>query len=460
MNPSSIAAETGGVPLQTEASGSLEPVWHRPHEPMTLSGILRFLFLYALEFAINLPGLLALRAWYRKAKAVRSDEPMVACVGENLDEVNGIALTSRIMLRKLREDGKQVFLFGTAFHANPPRTEDPDGRVIMAPGRFSMEQAGYAASEVAMLKLDSFIKFIRRHPVDLIEFQTPGPVSAQCLVVAKIVGIKTLSHYRTDILTYSRLLVKNRLGVWIINTWTILMTRWMGPVVVPSEAYREKVGAMGVPLSRIYKLPRGVDFRNFHPDKAGNGTWSALGLPQGGVKLLYVGRISKEKNLDPLADAFPSLAAEIRGLSLTIVGDGPYRTGLEARFAGRGDVKFTGVAHGESLSGIFAGADILVFPSLTDTFGNSVVEALASGIPCVTSDQGGPREIIVDGESGLVFDHKIKGDLESKILALAGNPEKLRAFKSKARERAMLFTYDRSARAFWDFYRRFHNNQL
>jgi glycosyltransferase involved in cell wall biosynthesis len=427
---------------------------------MAVPGIIRFVILYLYEFAINLPALFSLRAWYRQAKNGHSAEPIVACVGENLDEVNGIALSSRIMLRELRAMGKQVFIFGTAFHAKPPRSEGPDESVIMAPGRFSMEQAGYDASEVAILRLDSFIRFLRKHPVDVIEFQTPGPVSVQCLVAAKFAGIKTLSHYRTDILTYSKLLVKNRFGVWVINTWTILMTRWTGPVVVPSEAYRDKVREMGVPPERIFKLPRGVDFTNFHPDKAANGAWKKLGLPEAGVKLLYVGRVSKEKNLDMLADAFPALAEKVSGITLTIVGDGPYKTGLEARFAGRGDVRFTGVVHGENLAGLFASADILVFPSLTDTFGNSVVEALASGIPCITSNQGGPREIIVDGESGLVFDPAVPGDLESKVLALASDPGKLNAFKARARERAEHFTYDHSAQAFWDFYRRFHNNRL
>jgi glycosyltransferase involved in cell wall biosynthesis len=427
---------------------------------MALPGIARFVVLYALEFLINVPAMYSLRAWYRMAKSVPSPEPMVACVGENLDEINGIALTSRIMLRELRKAGKRVYIFGTAFHEKQPRAEGPEGSVVMAPGRFSMDQAGYPASEVAMLKLDSFIRFLREHPVDIIEFQTPGPVSVQCLVVARFAGIKTLSHYRTDIITYARLLVKNRLGVWIIDTWTTLMTRWMGPVVVPSEAYRTKVRGMGIPDARIYKLPRGVDFKNFHPDKAAGGAWIAAGLPKDGIKLLYVGRVSREKNLDVLADAFPSLAARVPGLSLTIVGAGPYLEGLKARFAGRKDVHFTGVVHGDSLSGIFASADMLVFPSLTDTFGNSVVEALASGVPCITSDEGGPMEIIVDGECGLVFAHKVAGDLETKILSLALDPPRLLAFKSKARERAMLFTYDRSAQAFWDFYTRFHHDQL
>jgi glycosyltransferase involved in cell wall biosynthesis len=203
-----------------------------------------------------------------------------------------------------------------------------------------------------------------------------------------------------------------------------------------------------------------VDFSNFHPDKAANGAWRRLGLPESGLRLLYVGRVSKEKNLDALADMFPSLAAKVPGVTLTVVGDGPYRAGLAARFAGRKDVHFTGVVQGEDLAGVFASADLLVFPSLTDTFGNSVVEALASGVPCVTSNEGGPQEIIVPGECGLVFDPKRPGDLEEKIFSLASDPARLKAFKAKARERALHFTYDRSADAFWEFYRKYYRNQI
>jgi len=347
-----------------------------------------------------------------------------------------------------------------AFHSRSPRSEEADGSVVLAPGRYSMDQAGYPASEVTLIRFSHVIRFLRERSVDMIELQTPGPVSILCLLAAKFSGIRTLSHYRTDIITYSKLLVSSKLAVWSINTVTKLVTHWAGPVIVPSQAYADKVRQIGVRPERIFKLPRGVDFQNFHPDKAANGAWQELGLPKEGIKLLYVGRISKEKNLELLADAFPGLAGRRKDLSLTIVGEGPYRKEMEARLAGVPGVHFTGVVHGEKLAGLFASADIMVFPSLTDTFGNSVVEALASGVPCVTSNEGGPREIIVDGECGLIFDHKRPGDLEEKILSLAGDPARLQAFKVKARERALLFTYDRAAQAFWDFYCRHYRNLL
>jgi len=333
-----------------------------------------------------------------------------------------------------------------------PRTEEEDKSVVLAPGRYSMVQAGYAASEVTLIKMKNVIQFFREKSIDVIELQTPGPVAVSCLLVAKCVGIKTLSHYRTDIITYSKLLVKNQIAVWFINTTTKLVTHWSGPVIVPSLAYAEKVKEMGVATHRIFKLPRGVDFENFHPSKKQFGTWKKFNLPENGIKLLYVGRISKEKNLDLIAEAFPSLLKTHPTLSMTFVGEGPYRQELQARLASVSNVFFTGVIHGEDLASIFASADIMVFPSLTDTFGNSVVEALASGVPCITSNQGGPKEIIIDGQCGFIFDPKFEYDLQSKLLSLIDDPYRLAAFKIKARERALYFTYDRAAQAFWDFY--------
>ena len=117
-------------------------------------GIARFLAWFFLEAAANLPACLALRFRYAKARASRLGEPTVAWVGDNLDEVNGIALSSRILLRELRALGKPVYMFGVAFHSKKPRVEGQDGSVVIAPGRISLEQAGYAESEVALPRLD------------------------------------------------------------------------------------------------------------------------------------------------------------------------------------------------------------------------------------------------------------------------------------------------------------------
>ncbi len=405
------------------------------------------------ELLRQIPALWRARRRYRHVRSNRRAEPWVACVSDNLDEVNGIALASRIQLRELRRLGKPAYLFGVAFHTRPPRCEEPDGAVVLAPGRFSVDQAGYPNSELVVPRLDAFFDFVGAHPVDLVEFETPGPVMMLVLIACKALGIRTLSHYRTDILIYSDTLMQHRYGKWFVQTWTKLATRWAGPVIVPSEAYREKVAALGVAPDRIYKLPRGVDLSAFHPHYRDPSIWSELGIPADGFLLLYVGRVSAEKNLAALAKAFAA-AAEVRNdLRLIVVGEGPLRRELENGLRRGGRVHFTGVLSGEALARAFASADLFVFPSLSDTFGNSVIEALASGLPCLVSDAGGPREIVVPGACGEIFVHADPSALRDGILALAGDADRLARYRVSARARAEEFTNESAATAFWNFYR-------
>ena len=426
---------------------------HRPHFRFGFPGVQLFVLLFFWELLSSLPALLLLRFRHRRAlRAAARTEPLVVCVSDNLDEVNGIALASRIQLRELRRQGRKAFLFGVAFHARAPRAEGPDGSLVLAPGRISIDQAGYMQSELVVVRLRAFIDFLRAHPVDVAEFETPGPVCTLCMFAARIAGIRTLSHYRTDIIVYSEVLVKSPLGRWLAQWWTRTFTRLCGPVVVPSSSYGDKVAAMGVPRDRIHKLPRGVDLEFFRPDLRDTAVWKRFEIPEDGFKLLYVGRVSAEKNLAALCDAFLDALSRRPDLRLVVVGDGPYLETMRARLAACGRAHFTGVLRDGTLARVFASADLFVFPSLADTFGNSVVEALASGIPCLVSDEGGPREIIEPETCGRIFEHRVPHSLRDGILDLASDPARLATWGLAARDRALTFSYDAAATAFWNLY--------
>lgn len=428
------------------------------------AGIMVVLFFW--ELLRCLPDLLMTRLWYRKRQLDRSRirdgesrgidnrPPRIAWVGSNLDEVNGIAISSRKLLQHMRSQGHEVFLYGVAFHTKPPRIEGAGQSIIMAPGRYSVDQAGYASSELALVDLKHFTAFLREQEIDLVEFETPGPVESHCLIACRIAGVKTCSHYRTDIFTYSEMLVNNAFGVWFIQSWTRWFTRLAGDVVVPSQAYLTKVAEMGVPAKSIHKLARGVDQDAFHPDHKQEQTWTTLGLPETPARLLYVGRVSKEKNLEALAAAVEALAQKRQDFHLAVVGDGPYLEAMRARLTPTGLTTFTGILTGKTLSGIYASADLFVFPSTTDTFGNSVVEALASGLPCLVSDQGGPCEIVRDGNCGFVFTAQHEKSLTQTLEHALNHRASWEGLRLKARERAQGYTYAHSAQEFWAFYLR------
>jgi glycosyltransferase involved in cell wall biosynthesis len=167
--------------------------------------------------------------------------------------------------------------------------------------------------------------------------------------------------------------------------------------------------------------------------------WSGRGIGLGRIVLLYVGRVSREKGLEMLVNAFKELVDSGAAIALALIGDGPYREEMEAALTGY-PALFTGYLAGEQLQHGYASADLFVFPSATDTFGNVVLEAQASGLPVIVSDEGGPRELMIDGETGMVFRAGSTGDLAAAIRSMISDPQRISSMGSKARS----FTLDKA----------------
>jgi glycosyltransferase involved in cell wall biosynthesis len=165
-------------------------------------------------------------------------------------------------------------------------------------------------------------------------------------------------------------------------------------VLSPSPATDTRLQALGIKAERIGRWDRGVDLGRFDP------ALRTPGLLPGQINLLYAGRLTKEKGIDLLADAF--LAAQRRDprLHLVLAGGGPEEDRLRERLGEQ--ATFLGWQSGESLARTYASADAFMFASVTDTFGQVILEAQASGLPVVAVGQGGPASLIEHGESGLL----------------------------------------------------------
>jgi glycosyltransferase involved in cell wall biosynthesis len=188
-------------------------------------------------------------------------------------------------------------------------------------------------------------------------------------------------------------------------------------VLVPSDYTKRQVAdRLRSPLAIF---PRGVDTALFDPTRRQRADSK--------VRLLFVGRLAVEKNLDWLV-RFGQHHPEHE---LVIVGDGPEREALQAALP---QAIFTGFLRGEALAQAYADADLFAFPSHTETFGNVVLEAQASGLPAVVSDRGGPAEIIEPQVSGLVAGEY--ETFEANLQALAGDRARRAAFGKAARQRA------------------------
>ena len=168
-------------------------------------------------------------------------------------------------------------------------------------------------------------------------------------------------------------------------------------------------------------------------------------------KLLYVGRLSKEKNLEILASAFRSLTQSRDDLMLVVVGDGPYRDEMQRLLLGTRSI-FLGYVEGEALASVYASCDLFVFPSTTDTFGNVVLEAQASGLPVVVTDCGGPQENIVPGKTGIVVEGNDEKSLLNGIQTMLADVERLREMGIAARQYTEGRSFDKAFNQAWELY--------
>jgi glycosyltransferase involved in cell wall biosynthesis len=284
-----------------------------------------------------------------------------------------------------------------------------------------------------------------------IQLSTPGPVGLAGLAIARILDIPVVGTYHTAFPQFVAELTGDPSMEELAWKFMIWFYNQMDIVYVPSKATGIELAAKGILQSRIRLYPRGVDTDAFHPSHR-NGFWKEpYRIPEKSIKLIYVGRISKEKNLDVLVRTFQKLSVLKPSLHLIIVGDGPYRKEME-RDLQNTPATFTGYLEGEDLAKAYASSDLFIFPSSTDTFGNVVLEAQASGLPVIVTDRGGPQENMINGETGVVVPVGNHQAMMDAVLEIAFTPYRLASMKKNARKymesRSFEAAFDRS----WKMY--------
>ena len=407
----------------------------------------------------NLPALLKLRRYLKKERSKRApDDVRILFYSDNLDETNGIANNLRNVIPYMRAHGMKAFLAGSAFNTRPCGVIE-NSYCILLPRMFSMEQLGYANSELAIPRISPALRLLKRYPIDLIELETPSPGAWLICFCARIAGIKVFSHYRTDVPTYAKTLVKAKwMHVYVL--WLMRIFYWLArPVVSPCDDYADILTKqLHVPAKQVKILPRGLPLERFSPELRGKGTWEKYGdtREKRPVRFAFIGRISKEKNLEFLNDVWKKFAAKHKDVELMYVGYGWYLEEIKKYFEGDDSVLFAGEQGGETLAGLYADADFFLFPSTTDTFGNVVVEAMSTGTPAIVSNYGGPRSIVKDDSCGRILpidEAKWLDALEECRTLKLEKPEVYEQMRKDAHKRSMHYTLENSTRVQFDYFR-------
>lgn len=350
----------------------------------------------------------------------------VAVFSDSIHDVNGAALSLRALAEVAAAVGKRMTLIGAS--------EQPTGAtgpLMNFEAVWTMPIPEYEEMRLAVPPILELLDYCDREAFTSFLIASPGPVGLAGLLVARLLNRPAIGYYHTDIPEFVRHITEDASAGEVARMYVHWFYNRTDRILVPSENARMSLTAHGFDATRLHMLPNGIDSVRFHPSKRDPGIWPRLGI-NGGEKLLYVGRLSREKNLATLADSFNNLLQGPGAPSLVIVGDGPYRQELQTMFNGH-SVHFTGYLDGDELATVYASSDLFVFPSTTDTSGNVVLEAQASGLPVIVSDQGGSQENMIDGRTGIVAPAGNPDSFSQAIQVLLDNPARRKDMGRAAR---------------------------
>ncbi|MEA2125276.1 MAG: hypothetical protein QOI80_2058 [Solirubrobacteraceae bacterium] len=356
-----------------------------------------------------------------KAKLVQRDgEPLrAAIVADGIGGTHGVTRT----LEQIRErgvPGYEVDLIGT--DAGVDRRLD------------SVAEVDLGGLAIGVPALPAVVEALAEGRYDIVHVTAPGPAGIAAALVAKAMELPLVGSYHSELALYAGLRTGQRgaqLGM------TTVLSAFYGRcdrVLSPSGAADDTLAGLGIPAARVRRWDRGVDLGRFAaPDRTHH--------RRERIDVLYAGRLAAEKGVDLLADAFLSARERDPRLHLVLAGDGPAAPALRERLGEH--ATFLGWLDGDALPQAYAAADLFCFASQTDTFGQVVLEAQASGLPVVAVAAGGPTELIADGRSGVLCPPHAEA-LGGALAGLARSPRLRERLARGGREAVTARTWERS----------------
>lgn len=318
-------------------------------------------------------------------------------------EINGVARTIGIMAEHFLEKGMKLQLI------RPKQSEvNTDSRVteLLTPG---FKLPFYKQVRVGIPRRHQIKQLWSTTPPNIVIIVTEGLLGLSALRLAKRMGIPVVSEFHTHFEHYS-----HYYHFGFIYPLAMGYLRWFhnqsDNTLVATKALKQDMEAKG--FRDVNVLPRGIDCDKFDPKFRSDELRSQWKLGRDDLAVLFVGRLAAEKNVPLAVKAFAAMHKKRPNSKLILVGDGPVREKLAQAHP---EVIFCGMQTGESLAAHYASADIFLSPSMSETFGNTLLEAMASGLPTVSFDYAAAKEHICDETNGL----KVPFDNETAFIEAA-----------------------------------------
>jgi glycosyltransferase involved in cell wall biosynthesis len=340
-------------------------------------------------------------------------------------EINGVAITLARLVAGLQARNHAVQLVR-------PRQPRSDGMVSPISSLEEVLMRGLPIPNYPHLRMGlpakkQLLTMWTRHRPDVVHIATEGPLGWSALQAARKLKLPISSDFRTNFHAYSR-----HYGVgWLQKPIAAYLRKFHNladRTMVPTASLHAALDGLG--FERLHTVARGIDTTAFHPqhrDAALRATW---GVSDAQRVVLCVGRLAPEKNLTLLAESFEAMQQVDPHMRLVVVGDGPSRTMLQARCP---NARFVGSQTGEALARHYASADVFLFPSLTETYGNVTPEALASGLAVLAFDHAAAAELIRHGHHGLLVSPDDPAAFVRRAVDLANSPTLCEQLRTQAR---------------------------
>jgi len=322
---------------------------------------------------------------------------------DTIADLNGVSVTMNEIAECALSEQAPLRLVGCPTESE--RRLHISDHLLQLPCIYEITPTFYSAHTVRLPSLLRSLDLITGERPDKIVISTPGPVGLTGYLAARVLGIPCEGVYHTDFAKQAEEVIGDRQITDAIKHYINWFYARMDTVLVPSQYYMTQLADNGHDRSRMRLFRRRLNEAyaqvNMRDVRDVRERW----FRNGQATLLYTGRLGKEKNLDLLATVFEHLQSKGVPVRLLLAGDGPERSALEHRLAVHAEhVCFTGRIDREQLKSLYLLSDVLVFPSTSDTFGMSVLEAQTFGLPAIVSRCGGPQEIITDGKTGYAIE--------------------------------------------------------
>ena len=347
------------------------------------------------------PATTFLGAEKAKLASRTGERPRIALIADGIGATHGVSATIE-KIRELGAPGFEIEVVGT--------DAGVDRRL---PAAAELEVPFYAGMSLGVPSLAGLAETLAEGRYDAVHVTAPGPAGVAATLLNRIAGTPLLASYHTELVAYAGLRSGDDNLEALAKGALAAFYRAPSLVLSPSPAADRSLLTLGIEPDRLGRWERGVDLSRFDPGKAAREDFP------GEVKVLYAGRLTREKGLDLLAESFLRAHAADPRLHLLLAGGGPEEDELRARLGER--ATYLGWLEGEDLARAYASADVFLFCSTTDTYGQVVLEAGASGVPVVAVAEGGPASLVENRHTGMLCqadpDH-----IAGTVLQLAASP--------------------------------------